>query len=167
MWADAQRDGCPVKYRWRPLQKFRNSIPCTTWQYLADPATGVLCNNAGNTRERKIWMQSEYCMWRNSVSGQEPPKNVAAQKTAKRHCSNEAKTRNPLKFAGVPQIPEPISAASGLKFAILCGRVEEVLLFNKFLLGKEASPSIGNTLWCISTMFTHSAITSPEVNVFG
>jgi len=25
------------------------------------------------------------------------------------------------------------------------------------LLGKEASPSIGNTLWRVSTMFTHSA----------
>ena len=28
-------------------------------------------------------------------------------------CSNAAKTRKPLKFAGVPQTPEPISAASG------------------------------------------------------
>jgi len=36
MWADAQRDGHPAKYRWRPLQKFRNSIPCTTPQSLAD-----------------------------------------------------------------------------------------------------------------------------------
>jgi len=35
------------------------------------------------------------------------------------------------------------------------------------LLGEEASPSIGNTLWCVSTMFTRSAITSPEVNGFG
>ena len=36
MWADAQRDGRPAKYRWRPLQKFSNSIPCTTPQTLAD-----------------------------------------------------------------------------------------------------------------------------------
>jgi len=28
-------------------------------------------------------------------------------------CSNAAKTRNPLKFVGVPQTPEPISAVSG------------------------------------------------------
>jgi len=35
------------------------------------------------------------------------------------------------------------------------------------LLGKEASPSIGNTLWHVSTMFTHLAITPPEVNGFG
>jgi len=47
-------------------------------------------------------------------------------------CSNAAKTRNPLKFAGVSQTPEPVSAASGPKFAILSGHVEEVLLFNNF-----------------------------------
>jgi len=46
-------------------------------------------------------------------------------------CSNAAKTRNPLKFAGVPQTPEPISAASGPKFAILLGHVQEVLLLRR------------------------------------
>ena len=34
-------------------------------------------------------------------------------------CSNAAKTRNLLKFAGVPQTNETISAASGPKFTIL------------------------------------------------
>jgi len=34
-------------------------------------------------------------------------------------CSNAAKTRNPLKLAGVPQTNEPILAASGPKFTIL------------------------------------------------
>ena len=47
-------------------------------------------------------------------------------------CSNAAKTQNPLKFVGVPQTPEPISAVSGPKFNILSGHVEEVLLLNKF-----------------------------------
>ena len=47
-------------------------------------------------------------------------------------CSNAAKTRNPLKFAGVPQTDQQISAVSRLKFTILPGHVEEVLLFNKF-----------------------------------
>ena len=47
-------------------------------------------------------------------------------------CSNAAKTRNQLKFAGVPKTPEPISAVSRLKFTILSGHVEEVLLLNKF-----------------------------------
>jgi len=46
-------------------------------------------------------------------------------------CSNVAKTRNPLKFAGVPQTPELISTA-GPKFAILWGHVEEILLLNNF-----------------------------------
>jgi len=35
------------------------------------------------------------------------------------------------------------------------------------LLGEEASLSIANTLWCISTMFTRLAITPPEVYGFG
>jgi len=43
-----------------------------------------------------------------------------------------AKTQIPLKFAGVPQTHEPISAVSGLKFTILRGHVEKVLLLNNF-----------------------------------
>ena len=38
-------------------------------------------------------------------------------------CRNAAKTRNLLKFAGVPQTPELISAISGLKFTILWGHL--------------------------------------------
>jgi len=34
-------------------------------------------------------------------------------------CSNAAETRNPLKFAGVSQTNEKISATSGPKFTIL------------------------------------------------
>jgi len=52
--------------------------------------------------------------------------------TTRVSCSNAAKTRNPLKFAGVPQTNETISAASGPKFPILCGHVEEILLHNNF-----------------------------------
>ena len=47
-------------------------------------------------------------------------------------CSNAAKTRNPLKLAGVPQTNETISAASRPKFTILWGHLEEILLLNKF-----------------------------------
>ena len=43
--------------------------------------------------------------------------------TTRMPCSNAAKTRNPLKFAGVPQTGKPISAASRLKFTILSGHV--------------------------------------------
>jgi len=46
-------------------------------------------------------------------------------------CSNDARTRNPLKLAGVPQTKERISAARGPKFTILYGHMEEVLLLNK------------------------------------
>ena len=47
-------------------------------------------------------------------------------------CSNAAKTQNPLKFKGVPQTRQKISAASGPKFTVLSAHVEELLLFNKF-----------------------------------
>ena len=52
--------------------------------------------------------------------------------TARVPCSNAAKTRNPLKFAGMPQTNEMISAASGPKFTILWGHVDYILPFNKF-----------------------------------
>jgi len=39
--------------------------------------------------------------------------------TSRVPCSNAAKTRNPVKFAEVPQTNETISAASGPKFTIL------------------------------------------------
>jgi len=38
-------------------------------------------------------------------------------------CSNAAKTRNQLKFAGVPQNTGPISAANGPKLTILWGHL--------------------------------------------
>ena len=55
-------------------------------------------------------------------------------------CSNAAKTRNRLKLAGMPQTPEPISAASGPKFTIFWGHVEETLLFNKSFSGCRCMP---------------------------
>jgi len=68
MWANAQRDGRPAEYRWRPVLIQRRKVSLT-------PTTRVPCRDA-------------------------------------------AKTRNPLKLAGVPQTKEPISVA-GPKFAIL------------------------------------------------
>jgi len=47
-------------------------------------------------------------------------------------CSNSTKTQNPLKFAGVPQTHQQMSAASMPKFTILSGHAEEVLPFNRF-----------------------------------
>ena len=43
-----------------------------------------------------------------------------------------AKTRNPLKVAGVLQTCQQISAVSGPKFTILCDHEEKILLFNQF-----------------------------------
>jgi len=45
---------------------------------------------------------------------------------------NAAKTRKPLKLAGVPQTTASISAASRPKFTILWRLLEEILLLNKF-----------------------------------
>jgi len=47
-------------------------------------------------------------------------------------CSNAAKTRNQLKFGGMPQTNEMISAASGPKLTILREHLEDILLLNKF-----------------------------------
>ena len=47
-------------------------------------------------------------------------------------CSNAAKMRNLLKFGGVPQTTGSILAASGPKFTILWGHVEDILLLNEF-----------------------------------
>jgi len=59
-------------------------------------------------------------------------RNVWLTPTTGVPCSNAAKTRNPLKLAGVPQTTGPISAASRPKFTILWGHLEEILLLNKF-----------------------------------
>jgi len=56
----------------------------------------------------------------------------AQSRTTTVPCSNAAKTPNPLKFAGVPQTNKMISAASGPKFTILWGHVEEILLLKFF-----------------------------------
>ena len=82
MWANAQRDGRPVKYSCRPLF------------------------NAAKFGWRPLLYRVP--------------------------CSNAAKTRNPLKFAWVPQTRQQISAVSRLKFTILWGHMDEVLLLNKF-----------------------------------
>ena len=59
-------------------------------------------------------------------------------------CSNAPKTRNLLKFAGVPQTRQQISAVSRPKYTILPGHVEEVglLLLNKFFSDCRHMPSL-------------------------
>jgi len=50
----------------------------------------------------------------------------------RRPCNYEVKTRNPLKFAGVSQTRQPVSAVSGPKFSILWVGLDEILLLNSF-----------------------------------
>ena len=57
-------------------------------------------------------------------------------------CSNAAKTRNSLKFAGVPHTTGLISAASGPKFTILWRHVEDILLLSKFFPDCRYVPSL-------------------------
>jgi len=97
------------------------------------PVAGVPCSNAVNIGERKTWTYSEFCTGQNSVKGQfksarkciysvptqETSSKVWLASSERRRCSNEAKMRNPLKFAGVPQTHQQISAVSAPKFAIL------------------------------------------------
>ena len=46
MWANAQRDGRPAEYRWRPM------LNAAVW---LTPTAGVPCSNAANIGERKTW----------------------------------------------------------------------------------------------------------------
>ena len=61
MWADAQPDGCSDEYRWRPLRKYRDSIPFTTPQSLSDRRPLLECRAVTLAiGERKTWTQSEF-----------------------------------------------------------------------------------------------------------
>ena len=84
-------------------------------------------------KERKKKDRSR--MWANSQRDGRPANiggALCSTPTTRMLCSNTAKTRNPLKFAGVPQTGQPISAASRPKFTILWRHVEDILLLNMF-----------------------------------
>jgi len=63
MWADAQRDGRPAEYRWRPL------LNAAVW--LTSTAR-VPYSNPANIGERKTWTKREFYTWQNYVRRQEP-----------------------------------------------------------------------------------------------
>jgi len=48
----------------------------TTPQSFADAHCSRAAQNAANIGERKIWTQSEFCAWQNSINGEEPPPNA-------------------------------------------------------------------------------------------
>jgi len=61
MWANAQRDGGPAEYRWRPAL---NAAKFGSRPLLECRAVTLLIG------ERKTWRtQSEFCTWQNSVTG--------------------------------------------------------------------------------------------------
>jgi len=62
-------------------------------------------------------------------------------------CSNAAKTRNQLKFGGVPQTNETISAASGPKLTISWGHLEDILLLYMFFPIVDACLSCEDIVW--------------------
>jgi len=105
------------------------------------------------------WTQSEFCTGQNSVRGQELLKmyiqcsssgdgqtscKVWLASGARRRCSNEGKTQNPLKFAGMSQTRQQISAVSRPKFTILCGHVE----VEDILLLKNCFPIVDMCISC-------------------
>ena len=71
------------------------------------------------------------------------------------HRATINKTRYPLKYDGVPQTRQSISAVSGPNFTILSGLVEEVLLLNKFF------PIVDTCLSC-EDMARQSCATVPR-----
>jgi len=75
-------------------------------------------------------------------------------------CSNAAKMRKPLKLAGVSQTGKPLSVASGLKFTILWGHLENILLLNKFF------PIVDMCLSC-EDIARQSCTMVPRLRLFG
>ena len=134
MWTDAQRDGrkpAPPNIGGAVCESPVTPLLVPRCKVWLTPTAGVPCSN-GNAahyiRERETWDVVNFAPGKISVG--KPRKcihSVAAHETAKhrevwlaslasderRRCSNERKTRNPFKLAGVPH-------------------VEEILVFNKF-----------------------------------
>jgi len=115
---------------------------CKVWLTLLLECCAVTLPIQVNARP---WSKMNFALGKIASGDKSPRKciySVPAQETAKHCakfawppvsdvCSNEGKTRNPLKFAGVPQTPEQIWVTSGPKFTILWGHMEEILLLNK------------------------------------
>jgi len=146
MWANAQRDGRPAKYRWRPVlsvAKF-GSRPLLECRAVTLPIG-----------ERKTWrMQSEFCTWQNSVMGNSRRKciyNLPAQVSAKHHAKfgwlplrdiaavTKPRRESRWNYLGCPKQTDRSQPLVG-QFTILWGHVEEMLLLNKYFSDSRYMP---------------------------
>ena len=93
-------------------------------------------------------------------------------------CSNAAKTRNPFKFAGVPQTSQSISAVSGPKFTILWRHLQEILLLNKFFptvntclsgedIAQQSCAMVLSRVQDISDLYSKFALRPHHVSKYG
>jgi len=64
------------------------------------------------------------------------------QSLANAHYYSAVQDAKPVEISWVPQTPEPTSAVSRPKFAVLWGHVQEVLLFNKFFFRLSICASV-------------------------
>jgi len=89
MWADAPYDGRPAEYRWRPLRKIHNSIPCTMPQTLADASARVPCSNAANIGNARLGCKVNFAAGKIPLRGKSRQKciySIPVQEMAK-HCA--------------------------------------------------------------------------------
>jgi len=166
MWANAQHDGRPAEYRWRPLfnaAKFG-------WRPLLQRCAVMLPKQESSRLGRKV----NVAPGKIPLRGKNPQKctySVPAQETAKhraawlasverRRCSNETKTRNLLQSAGAPQSNVTISAPSRPNFTILWGHADELLPFNNFF------PIVDTCLSC-EDIARQSCAMVPRWQIFG
>ena len=77
-----------------------------------------------------------------------------------------------MKFVGVPQTRQQISAVSRPKFTILSGHVEEVLLLNKFFFRLSIHALVAKiwpnkvVRWCRDDDFLHPVFAASRVQRF-
>jgi len=135
MWADTQRNGRPAEYRWRPDLCEISVIPFLVprRKVWLTPSVGVPCNGAVTVpiyrTTQDLHGRKVNCARGEISSGGKSPRKcihgVAAHGDGQTWCKvwlasgerrrcNEAKTRNPLKFAGVPQTNETVSGSQPL-----------------------------------------------------
>jgi len=77
MWADAQRDGDPIEYRWRSLRKFRNSILVQRHKVWLTPAAKVPCSNAANIAQNgRLGRKVNFAPGKIPLGGRKPRKCI-------------------------------------------------------------------------------------------